>query len=231
TLDSLLPSAYNPSTAVLAQSFAHQAAVAIENAELFENLQKSNVELSNAYDTTLEGWGKALELRDKETQGHTERVAELTLRLARKMELGKEELVQIRRGVLVHDIGKMGISDRILNKKGPLTQKEWEEMHKHPQYAFDMLYPITYLRPALDVAFCHHERWDGSGYPRGLKGDQIPLSARIFAVVDVWDALLYDRPYRKAWTKKRAMKYIRDHSGTHFDPAVVQVFLKMIAEK
>ncbi|MBI3738252.1 MAG: PAS domain S-box protein [Chloroflexi bacterium] len=228
TLDSYRVGAFDENSASLAQSFAHQAAVAIENAELFENLQKSNVELSHAYDTTLEGWGKALELRDKETQGHTERVSELTLKLARKMGLGKEELVKIQRGVLVHDIGKMGVPDHILHKKGPLTKKEWAEMRKHPQYAFDLLYPIPYLRPALDIAFCHHERWDGTGYPRGLKGEQIPLAARIFAVVDVWDALLFKRPYRQAWTKKKILKYIREQSGKHFDPQVVEIFLKMM---
>lgn len=210
---------------------ANQAAVAIQNAELFENVQKSNLEISQAYDITLEGWGKALELRDKETQGHTERVTELTLRLARKMGLGRDELVQIRRGVLVHDIGKMAIPDDILNKKGPLTRKEWAEMRKHPQHAFDLLYPIRYLRSALDIAYCHHERWDGQGYPRGLKGEQIPLSARIFAIVDVWDALLYRRPYRRAWTRKRTIQYIREQSGAHFDPHIVEVFLKMIEEE
>ncbi len=230
TLDSFTQGIFNAGTAELAQSFAHQAAIAIENARLFENLQKTNLELSQAYDTTLEGWGKALELRDKVTQGHTERVAELTLKLARRMGFGKEALVQIRRGVLLHDIGKMGVPDHILNKKGPLTKKEWEEMRKHPQHAFDLLYPITYLRPSLDIAFCHHEWWDGSGYPRGLKGEQIPLSARIFAVVDVWDALLFDRPYRKAWTKKKTIKIILEQSSSHFDPSVVEIFLKMIED-
>jgi PAS domain S-box-containing protein len=231
TLDSLSPATYSPSTAVLAQSFAHQAAIAVENAQLFENLQKSNLELSLAYDITLEGWGNALELRDKETQGHTRRVSELTVKLARRMGCSPEEVIQIRRGVLVHDIGKMAVSDRILHKKGPLTKREWEEMRKHPQYALDLLYPITYLRPALDIPYCHHERWNGTGYPRGLKGEQIPLAARIFAVVDVWDALLYDRPYRKAWAKQKAEKYIREEAGRYFDPHVVDIFLKMIHSK
>ena len=231
TLDSFTSGAFNPGDAELAQSFAHQASVAIENTRLFENLQKTNLELSQAYDTTLEGWGKALELRDKETQGHTLRVTNLTIKLARRMGCTLEQLVQIRRGVLVHDIGKMGVPDQILNKKGPLTKKEWDEMHKHPQHAFDLLYPIAYLRPALDVAYCHHERWDGTGYPRGLRDTQIPLAARIFAVVDVWDALLYERPYRKAWTRKRTIRHIQDQSGTHFDPQVVKIFLQMIQEE
>ena len=231
TLDSFTPGTFSPGDAELAQSFAHQASVAIENTRLFENLQKTNLELSQAYDTTLEGWGKALELRDKETQGHTLRVTNLTIKLARRMGCNIEQLIQIRRGVLVHDIGKMGVPDQILNKKGSLTKKEWEEMRKHPQYAFDLLYPIAYLRPALDVAYCHHERWDGTGYPRGLRDTQIPLAARIFTVVDVWDALLYERPYRKAWARKKIMKYIQDQAGIHFDPQVVKVFLQMMQEE
>jgi HD-GYP domain-containing protein (c-di-GMP phosphodiesterase class II) len=230
TLDSYIPAAFNIDMTNLAQSFAHQAAAAIENAQLFENLQKSNLELSQAYDTTLEGWGKALELRDKETQGHTTRVAELTLRLARQIGLREPELTHIRRGVLVHDIGKMGVPDHILHKKTPLTKREWAEMREHPSYAFDLLYPITYLRPSLDIAYCHHERWDGTGYPRGLKGEEIPLAARIFSVVDVWDALMSDRSYRKAWPRKKVLKHIRNESGNHFDPQVVEVFLAMIEQ-
>ena len=209
-------------------TLGEQAIIAIDNTQLFENLQHSNQELSLAYDTTLEGWGKALELRDKETQGHTRRVTNLTLELARQMGIPEAELLQIRRGTLLHDIGKMGVSDNILHKEGPLTEDEKFEMRKHPQYAYDMLYPITYLRPALDIVYCHHEWWDGSGYPRGLKGEEIPLSARIFAIIDVWDALLSDRPYRKAWTHKRVLEYIRDLSGKQFDPQVVDVFCKMI---
>ncbi len=224
TLDSFKVSAYDAASAMLAQAFAHQAAVAIENAQLFENLQQ-------AYDTTLEGWGNALELRDKVTEGHTQRVAEMTLELARRLGFSGDQLTQIRRGVLVHDIGKMGVPDRILRKKGSLTKKEWEEMRRHPQYAFDLLHPIAYLRPALDIAYCHHEHWNGKGYPRGLKGEQIPIAARIFAVVDVWDALISDRPYRKAWPPKKAVKYIREQAGSYFDPAIVEIFLKMIEEK
>jgi len=212
------------------QTMAGQAAIAIDNALLFENLQRSNQELSLAYDTTLEGWGKALELRDKETQGHTRRVAELTIRLARRMGISDAEITHIRRGVLLHDIGKMGVPDQILRKTGPLTETEWDQMRMHPQYAYDLLYPIPYLRPALDIPYCHHEKWDGSGYPRGLKSDNIPLAARIFAVVDVWDALLSDRPYRKTWTREETMKYIAEESGTRFDPRIVKVFLEMMAE-
>src|SRR5258706_1098485 len=198
-------------------TLAGQATIAIDNAHLFENLQRTNQELSLAYDTTLEGWGKALELRDEETQGHTRRVTNLTLDLARQMNIPESELTSIRRGALLHDIGKMGVPDSILHKEGPLTRKELVEMRKHPQYAYDLLYPITYLRPAIDIAYCHHEWWDGSGYPRGIKGEDIPLAARIFAVVDVWDALLSDRPYRKAWTHKKSLEYIYHLSGKQFD--------------
>lgn len=209
-------------------TLAGQATIAIDNAQLFENLQQSNQELSLAYDTTLEGWGKALELRDKDTQGHTRRVTNLTLELARQIGIPESELLHIRRGALLHDIGKMGVPDNILRKKGPLTQVEILEMHKHPQYAYDLLAPITYLRPTVEIAYCHHEWWDGSGYPRGLKGEEIPLSARIFAVADVWDALSSDRPYRKAWPRKKILEYIKSLSGKQFDPHVLSVFYELI---
>ncbi|MBI5839103.1 MAG: GAF domain-containing protein [Chloroflexi bacterium] len=209
-------------------TLAGQATIAIDNANLFENLQRSNQELSLAYDTTLEGWGKALELRDKETEGHTRRVSELTLKLARQMNIPEPELTHIRRGVLLHDIGKMGVPDNILRKEGPLTKGEWVEMRKHPGYAYDLLYPIPYLRASLDIPYSHHEWWDGSGYPLGLKGEEIPLPARIFTVVDVWDALLSDRPYRKSWPRPKVIKYLRSLSGKQFDPNILNVFLKMI---
>lgn len=212
------------------QTLAGQAAIAIDNAHLFENLQKSNQELTQAYDTTLEGWARALELRDRETEGHTRRVTDLTLRLASAMGIKEEDLVNIYRGVLLHDIGKMGVPDQILKKTGPLTADEWDEMRRHPQYAYDLLAPITFLRHSLDVPYCHHEHWDGSGYPNKLKGEQIPISARIFSVVDVWDALLSDRSYRKAWPRPKVIQYIRENSGALFDPEVVNVFLAMIAE-
>jgi putative nucleotidyltransferase with HDIG domain len=210
------------------QIFANQAAIAIDKTHLFENLQLSNRELSLAYDTTLEGWGKALELRDKETQGHTQRVTDLTLKLARQMGIPEPDLIHVRRGVLMHDIGKMGVPDSILHKKGQLTKTEMAEMRKHTQYAYDLIYPIAYLRPAIDIAFNHHEWWNGDGYPQKLKGKEIPLSARIFAIVDVWDALLSDRPYRKAWSHKKVIQYIKDLSGKQFDPKVVKEFFKLI---
>jgi HD-GYP domain-containing protein (c-di-GMP phosphodiesterase class II) len=191
-------------------------------------LHRTNVELSLAYDTTLEGWSKALDLRDRETEGHTQRVVDTTLRIAQSMGIKDEELTHIRRGALLHDIGKMGIPDSILLKPGPLTDEEWVVMKRHPVYAYELIYPITHLRPSLDIPYCHHEKWDGTGYPRGLKGEEIPLAARIFTVVDVWDALTSDRPYRKAWPSRKALDYIREQSGKYFDPHIVEVFLSLI---
>ena len=209
------------------KSLAGQTAIAIDNATLFESLQRSNSELTIAYDATIEGWSCALDLRDRETEGHTQRVTEMTLKLARFFGFSEADLVQIRWGALLHDIGKMGIPDEILHKPAPLTEEETEEMKKHPIFAYDMLSPIRYLRFALDIPYCHHEKWDGSGYPRGLKGTQIPLVARIFAVVDVWDALNTDRPYRLAWTDENVREHIRSLSGTHFDPHVVDMFMQI----
>jgi PAS domain S-box-containing protein len=210
------------------ESLASQTAIAIDSSVTFQDLQRSNMELALAYDATIEGWSHALDLRDRETEGHTLRVTGMALRLARAMGLGDEALLQLRRGGLLHDIGKMGVPDSILLKPGRLTDEEWVIMRKHPVFAYDMLSPIAYLRPALDVPYCHHERWDGNGYPRGLRGEQIPLTARIFAVVDVWDALSSDRPYRPAWKSEDVLKYIRDEAGKQFDPAVVEVFLNLI---
>jgi putative nucleotidyltransferase with HDIG domain len=210
------------------ESLAGQAAIAVESAALFDGLQRRNIDLSLAYETTLEGWSRALDLRDKETEGHTQRVTQLTIRLATEMKMSDEDLVQTRRGALLHDIGKMGVPDGILHKPGPLTDEEWEVMRKHPTYAFELLSPIEFLRPAIDIPYCHHEKWDGSGYPRGLREEQIPLPARIFAVIDVWDALISDRPYRKAWDKTQALDYIRQQVGLHFDPQVVEVFLRIM---
>jgi PAS domain S-box-containing protein len=210
------------------EMLAEQAAIAMDNLELFNRLQRSNLDLEMAYDSTLEGWSRALDLRDKETVGHTHRVVELTLQLARAFGIAETDRVQIRRGALLHDIGKMGIPDAILLKPGAFTPEEWEVMRRHPVYAHDLLSPIVYLRAAMDIPYCHHEKWDGTGYPRGLKGEAIPLTARIFAIVDVWDALRLDRSYRPAWSRERALEYIRDQSGKHFDPQVVQQFLKMM---
>ncbi len=217
--------------AQLLSLFAAQAAIAIDNAQLLERLQHSNLDLSLAYDATIEGWSWAMDLRDKETEGHTRRVTELTLSMARSMGLKEEEMTHIRRGGLLHDIGKLGVPDNILLKPNELTDEEWKIMRKHPTYAYEMLSSITYLKPALDIPYCHHEKWDGKGYPRGLKGEQIPLVARIFAIVDVWDAVTSDRPYRPAWTKVKALKYIKEQSGKYFDPQVVKAFLRLIADQ
>ncbi len=211
------------------ETLAGQAAIAIDDAELFKELQRSNLELSLAYDATIEGWSRALDLRDRETEGHTQRVTEMTERLARAMGLDDADIIHIRRGSLLHDIGKMGVPDQILLKPGPLSDEEWEIMRKHPVFAYEMLEPIHYLRPALDIPYCHHEKWDGTGYPRGLRGDQIPLAARIFAVVDVWDALRSFRPYRAAWPEEKVISYIRGQIHVHFDPQVAEMFLQIIS--
>jgi putative nucleotidyltransferase with HDIG domain len=196
-------------------TLAGQAAILIDSAKLFKDLQASNMELSIAYDATIEGWSRALDLRDKETEGHTRRVTELTMVLARQFGFPEDELVHIRRGALLHDIGKL--------------ESESEIMKKHPVYAYELLSPIRYLKSAaIDIPYCHHEKWDGTGYPRGLKGEQIPFTARMFAVVDVWDALTSDRPYRKAWSESETLAYIREQAGKYFDPQVVDAFLSLI---
>jgi putative nucleotidyltransferase with HDIG domain len=208
-------------------AFANQAAVAIDNARLFDGLQKSNAELEIAYQATLEGWVRALDMRDKETEGHTQRVTALTRRLAKTMGVDDDALLHITRGALLHDIGKMAIPDGILLKPGNLTPEERMLIQKHPGYAYEMLSPIKFLLPALDIPHCHHEKWDGSGYPRGLKGEEIPFAARIFTVVDVWDALIYDRPYRKGVAPGSVKKIITEQSGAPFDPRVVNAFFEL----
>ncbi len=209
------------------EALANEAAIAMENAALFDDLQRSNIELTLVYDRTLEGWVKALDLRDRETEGHTQRVTDMTLRFARALRVSDAELVHFRRGALLHDIGKIGIPDAILLKPGKLTDEEREIMRLHPTYAYEMLSPITFLRPALDIPYAHHEKWDGSGYPLGLKGEQIPLAARIFALADVWDALTSDRPYHPAWPPEQAREFIRSQTGIHFDPQVVRVMMEL----
>ena len=211
-------------------ALAAQAAVTVDSIRSFENLQKSNMELSLAYSTTIEGWSHALDLRDRETKGHTQRVTDMTIRLARMAGRSEMELTHIKHGALLHDIGKMGIPDNILLKDGRLTEEEWEVMRRHPTYAYEMLSPIEYLRPALDIPYCHHEKWNGSGYPRGLQGEQIPLAARLFSVVDVWDALRSDRPYRQGWDDVKVLEYIQKHSGTYFDPKAVELFVRLIRD-
>jgi PAS domain S-box-containing protein/putative nucleotidyltransferase with HDIG domain len=209
-------------------TLAGQAAIALDNSTMFDDLQRSNVELTLAYDVTIEGWARALDLRDRETEGHSRRVTDLTLRLAREIGLPEPELVHVRRGALLHDIGKMGVPDEILLKPGKLTDEEWDVMRRHPVYAFEMLSPIEFLRPAIDIPYCHHERWDGTGYPRGLKKEGIPLAARIFAVVDIYDATSSDRPYRRAWPREKVLANLEELAGTHLDPRIVSAFVKII---
>ena len=218
----------------LISAFADQAAVAIHNADLIENLKKTNfqleaanMELGIAYEATLRGWVRALDFRDKETEGHTQRVTVLTQRLAQRMGVDRNALEHMTRGALLHDIGKMAISDEILRKKGSLTPEERAIMEKHPVYAYEMLSPIEFLRPAIDIPYCHHEKWNGTGYPHRLKGEDIPFAARIFSVIDVWDALTSDRPYHKAKSHDEVRKHIQADSGKHFDPLVVEAFLEL----
>ncbi len=210
------------------KTLAGQAGVAIENAQLVNGLQIANLELLQAYDATIAGWSMAMDFRDKETEGHTQRVTEMTLSLARMLGIPEDQMENIRRGALLHDIGKMGIPDAILLKPGLLTDEERAIMQTHPKMAYDMLKSIEYLRPALEIPHLHHEKWDGTGYPYGLKGEEIPLPARLFAVIDVYDALTSDRPYRPAWSKEKTLAYIQEQSGKHFDPEVVKQFLSII---
>ena len=210
------------------EALAGQAAMAIDAGKSYEDLERAHMELALAYETTIEGWAGALELRDKETAHHTTRVAELTLELCRAAGLSDGELVHVRRGALLHDIGKMAVPDAILLKEGKLTDEEVAVMQKHPTYAYELLSPIAYLRLALDIPYCHHERWDGTGYPRGLKGESIPLAARLFAVVDVWDALRSRRPYHGSWSVERARDELRLLAGNHLDPVAVDLFLNIM---
>ena len=189
-------------------------------------LQDAHYELEHAYEATLLGWARALDLREHETADHSRRVVEYTVRMASALGMEKEALVDVQRGALLHDLGKVGVPDSILLKPGPLTSDEWVIMRQHPANAYNLLKDIEYLRPALDIPYCHHEHWDGTGYPRGLKGEEIPLVARIFTIVDVWDALLSNRPYRPPWEKAEVLKYIQEHSGSLFDPEIVQLFLE-----
>jgi putative nucleotidyltransferase with HDIG domain len=200
------------------------------NEDLEQRVQARTEELAEAYDTTLEGWANALELRDKETEGHSRRVTILTLKLAQAIGISPADLEHIRRGAILHDIGKMAIPDEILRKTGPLTQTERDIVLQHPLIAYQLLARISYLQKALDIPYCHHEKWDGTGYPRGLKGEQIPLAARIFCVVDVWDAIQSNRSYNNAWPRAKAIDYIREQSGKYFDPQIVGVFLQIMEQ-
>lgn len=213
------------------EALAQQAAIALDNSQNFLELQKSQSVLLQAYDDTLMGWANFLDLRDKETEGHTVRVLERTMKAAQRLGVRDEDMEHLRRGVLLHDIGKVGVPDHILNKPGPLTDEEWVIMKKHPEYAYQMLSPIGFLKQALDVPYCHHEKWDGTGYPRGLKGKEIPFTARIFTVFDVYDAITSDRIYNKGRTKESALAYLRENVGVIFDPDIIDVCIDVINEK
>lgn len=205
---------------------ANQTAIAVNNSQLYFSLQRTNVELENSINATIEGWVNTLDLRDKETEGHSQRVTEITVKIAQLLGYTNGELTAIQRGALLHDIGKVGIPDVVLLKKTPLTTAEWETMKMHPIYAYQVLSKSIHLRNVVDIPYCHHEKWDGTGYPRGLKGAEIPMAARIFAIVDQWDALTSDRPYRKAWSEAKTLHHIKELKNVHFDPYIVQIFME-----
>lgn len=228
TLDRFKVQPFTEEEIQMAMAVASHAAMAIDKARLLEGLQETRKDLEIAYDATIEGWSVAMDLRDRETEGHTRRVTEVSLALARQYGFSEEEITHLRRGSLLHDIGKIGVPDSILNKPGPLNDEEWLIMRRHPELAYDMLSKTEYLLPSLEIPYCHHEKWDGSGYPQGLRGEEIPIAARIFAVADVWDALRSDRPYRKAWDDQKALDYIIQNAGSHFDPNIVNLFVGMM---
>jgi putative nucleotidyltransferase with HDIG domain len=212
------------------EALAGQGAIAVDSVGMFQAIQRSNIELKFAYDSTIEGWSNALDLRDRETENHSKRVTDLTIELAFQFNIQEEDLRYIRWGALLHDIGKLGVPDSILLKEGKLTEEEWAIMRKHPENAYNLLKNIEYLRPALDIPYAHHEKWDGSGYPLGLKENEIPFSARLFAIADVWDALTNERVYRPAWPIEKTLEYIQENAGRHFDPKVVEVFMKLLMD-
>lgn len=212
------------------QSLAGQAAIAMDNFSAFQKLQKANERLLLAYDSNIEGWSRALDYRDKETEGHSARVTQIVVELARRDGMEEEMLRYVRWGALLHDIGKMGVPDHILLKPGKLTNEEWDIMKRHPVIARDLLRPIKHLEQAIDIPYCHHEKWDGSGYPRGIKGEDIPRAARLFAVVDIWDALRSDRPYRAGWSEKDVLEYLQQIAGSHLDPEIVNLFCTSVHE-
>jgi HD-GYP domain-containing protein (c-di-GMP phosphodiesterase class II) len=213
---------------VLFDAIANQVGMALDYNTLYIDLQKAYMDLETSYEATIEGWSAAMDLRDEETEGHSRRVTTLSLSLAAKLGLQEAEIAQVRRGAYLHDVGKIGIPDSILKKPGPLNEEEWALMKQHPKKALDMLGRIPYLKDSLDIPLYHHEKFDGTGYPYGLAGDKIPLPARLFSMIDVFDALTSDRPYRRAWPKEKAIDYIREQKGKHFDPSLVEVFISMI---
>jgi PAS domain S-box-containing protein len=208
---------------------AGQAAIAIVHVNQIHDIRRLNVELLKSYEDTLEGWARVLEFKDRETKGHSDRVTQMAVKLGKAMGLTADELVHLKRGAILHDIGKLCIPEKILFKAGPLNESEWHIMKQHPIYAQEFVADIQFLQPATNILLFHHERWDGSGYPLGLKGKQIPLTARIFMVIDVWDALSFDRPYRKAWPAEKVQQYLQENAGILFDPQIVDIFLEIIS--
>jgi HD-GYP domain-containing protein (c-di-GMP phosphodiesterase class II) len=213
------------------EALAKQTAIAIDKVSMVINLKKSNIDLIHSYEQTLEGWSRAMDIRDHETENHTQRVTSMTMKMGKKFRLTEEQLVQMRRGALLHDIGKLGVPDNILLKTGSLTEEEWQIMRQHPIMARELISPIAFLTPAMSIPYFHHEKWDGSGYPQGLRGGEIPIEARIFSIVDVWDALTSDRPYRLALSPVEAATYIISQSNLHFDPQIVAVFLELLQDE
>jgi response regulator RpfG family c-di-GMP phosphodiesterase len=212
------------------EAFAHQASIAIDNSGLFENLQKLNIEIASAYDTTIKAWAQTLEIRDVTYAGHASRVMDLSVKIASAMGLSGDAISHLRHGVLLHDIGMLGIPESILLNPGSLNEEQWKMVRKHPRIAYDLLSQIPNWRQALDIPYSHHEKWDGTGYPQGLKNDVIPLGARICALADVYDTLQMERPFRSAWDKTLAKNFIRDGAGSQFDPEVVRMFFSLIKE-
>jgi HD-GYP domain-containing protein (c-di-GMP phosphodiesterase class II) len=225
---SFKPNLFVEPEAALISLIGNTAANAIQSSRLTINLERTNQDLSQTFEATIDGWSRALELRDFSTERHTERVVSMTMELGRKIGLAEPDLVRIKRGAQLHDIGKMGVPDSILLKPGPLDESEWRVMRKHPVYAYELLRPIPKFNDILDIPYCHHEKWDGSGYPRRLRGSEIPLNARLFAVVDVWDALSSNRPYRTAWPQRQVLDYIQRQSNKHFEPDITSAFLDIV---
>lgn len=228
-LELFMRETFNPSNGwlQLAEELAESSTQVLNGAMRIKQWQQTNDDNIKNVDATIEGWTRLLELRDYEPQGHTWRVTEMTLEFARTLGIPERELVHIRRGAMLHDVGKMGVPDSILLKPESLTDDEWVTMRRHPLIAYEFLSPVQVLQPALDIPYCHHENWDGSGYPRGIAGEKIPLAARIFSIVDVWDVLRSDRPYRKAWQAERVLGYIRERGGKNFDPNLAEMFAKL----
>ncbi|MEN6436068.1 MAG: HD domain-containing phosphohydrolase [Anaerolineaceae bacterium] len=231
SLNSPIKNYFSYSAVERLQAFTDQAGIALFNARLLRDLKQSNIDLLEAYENTLQGWSKALEYRDEDTEGHTQRVTDITMALCSSFGIKEPALTKIRYGALLHDIGKLGIPDAVLNKPGKLTSEEWAIMQKHPELGHEMLKDIPFLRGSLDIPYSHHERWDGTGYPLGLKGEEIPIAARIFCVVDVWDAIVSKRPYHDSRSTKEAVRYIKEEAGKHFDPEVVNRFLYLLEQK